>query len=144
VVSTPGHTPDSVSLIDAANKRLFIGDLVNRDITLANVPGADVKSMATSVKRLLQIAPAGSEAREAHSELPLTWMELQQFAAGLTLIAHGKAPGTDSCLGGLPMSRYDIGAFPVLLPSASGERLRPLDSPTEELEWLTTDCLEMK
>jgi glyoxylase-like metal-dependent hydrolase (beta-lactamase superfamily II) len=144
VIITPGHTPDSVSLIDSANKRLFIGDLVNRDITLANVPGSDVESMATSVKRLLQISPAGSEAREAHSELPLNWTDLQQFADGLTLIVAGKAAGTDSCLGGLPMLRYDIGAFPVLLPGPNDARLRPLGSPMEELEWLTTDCLEKK
>ncbi|KAF0187458.1 MAG: hypothetical protein FD165_2901 [Gammaproteobacteria bacterium] len=98
--------------------------------------------MAASVKRLLQIAPAGSEAREAHSEMPLTWTELQQFAGGLTLIMSGQSTATDSCLGGRPMLRYDIGAFPVLLPTASGDRLRPLSSPTEELEWLTTDCLK--
>ena len=142
VINTSGHTPDSVSLFDAAGKRLFIGDLVNRDITLANVPGADVKSMAASVKRLLALAPGGSEAREAHSELPLTWTDLQQFADGLTLIVSGDSAATDSCLGGRPMLRHDIGAFPVLLPTAAGDRLRPLGSPTEELEWLTTDCLK--
>jgi glyoxylase-like metal-dependent hydrolase (beta-lactamase superfamily II) len=144
VINTPGHTPDSVSLIDAKGKRLFIGDLVNREITLANVPGADVKAMAASVKRLLQIAPAGSEAREAHSEMPLSWTELQQLADGLALIAAGQTAGTDSCLGGLPMLRHDIGAFPILLPSSSGDHLRPLGSPTEELEWTMTDCREKR
>lgn len=144
VVNTPGHTPDSVSLIDAAGRRLFIGDLVNRDITLANVPGSDVKAMAASVQRLLQLAPPGSIAHEAHSERPLEAAELHEFAAGLGLIAAGKASGQQSCLGGPPMMRYDIGAFPVLLPSKSDDRLRPLGSPTEELEWLSTDCLNKR
>lgn len=141
VIHTPGHTPDSVSLIDASNKRLFIGDLVNRDITLANVPGSDVKAMAVAVHKLLQLAPAGSTAHEAHSEKPLETADLRQFAEGLDMIVTGRLPGQESCLGGLPMRRYDIGRFPVLLPSASDERLHPLGSPTEELEWLTTDCL---
>lgn len=141
VVHVPGHTPDSVALIDGVAGRVFIGDLVNRDITLANVPGADVRAMAASVQRLLAEAPPGSDVREAHSDQPLTWEELQEFAGGLDYIAQGQVEGEPACLAGLPMVRHLIGAFPVLVPGPAQLRLQPLDSPVQELEWLSEDCL---
>lgn len=141
VLHTPGHTPDGVSLLDAEAKRLFIGDLVNRDITLANVPGSDLTQTAASVARLLAEAPGGSHAREAHSDQPLAYGELQDFDSGLKAILAGTNPGKPACLGGLPMVRHDIGPFPVLVPGPGQFRMQPLDSPTKELEWLTDDCL---
>lgn len=140
LVHTPGHTPDSVSLLDRVAGRIFIGDLANRDITLINVPGAEAAAAAASVRRLLELAPPGSETREAHSDLPLAFAELQAFATGLARIADGTLPGTPACLGGLPMGRHDVGEFPVLLPGPGGLRMQPLDSATQELEWLTDKC----
>lgn len=140
VLHTPGHTPDSVTLLDTGAARVFVGDLVNRDITLANVPGADVAAAAASVRRLLEQAPTGSEVREAHSDKPLAWTELQEFSGGLDFIAAGQSPGDPACLAGQPVTRHDIGAFPVLLPGPGDLRMQPLDSPTQELEWLTDAC----
>src|SRR5260370_5505121 len=49
LVCTPGHTPDSVSLVDASRRRMFRGDLVNRLLTLCDVPGSDIHAMANSL-----------------------------------------------------------------------------------------------
>jgi hydroxyacylglutathione hydrolase len=140
LLSTPGHTPDSVSLIDASHQRLFTGDIVNRIVTLCDVPGSDVHAMAASLHRLLELAPADSPAYEAHSELPIQPAELKMLAAGIAAIAAGQASSKPMCLAGIPMLRYDVGSFPIVLPSASGAPLTPLGSATETLDWLGGPC----
>lgn len=141
VISTPGHTPDSVSILDESDRRrMFTGDLVNRLVTLCNVPGSDVHAMADSMRRLMTLAPPGSVAYEAHAEEPLTPDELKHLDAGLPLIAGGKAASVPSCLGGLPMRRFNIGEFAILLPLEGGKSMKPLGSATETIDWLATAC----
>jgi hydroxyacylglutathione hydrolase len=140
LVSTPGHTPDSVSVIDAGGARLFTGDIVNRMVTLCDVPGSDVKAMAASLRRLLEFSRPGSLAYEAHSESPLTRPELEQLATGIGAIAAGTATSTPMCLGGIPMRRFNVGAFPILLPVSADATLKPLGSVTETLDWEGGEC----
>jgi len=140
LLSTPGHTPDSVSLIDASHNRMFTGDIVNRIVTLVDVPGSDVTAMAASLRRLLELGPAGAPAYEAHSEKPIQSAELKMLAAGIAEIAAGHATSKPMCLGNVPMLRYDVGAFPIVLPTASGATLPPLGSATETLDWLGAAC----
>jgi glyoxylase-like metal-dependent hydrolase (beta-lactamase superfamily II) len=139
-VSTPGHTPDSVSLIDASHRRMFTGDIVNRIVTLCDVPGSDVRAMAASLRRLLELAPAGSPAYEGHSETPIQPAEFKLLVAGIAEIAAGHATPKPMCLAGIPMRRYDVGVFPIVLPTASGRELTPLGSATETLDWLGGKC----
>jgi len=113
---------------------------VNRVVTLCDVPGSDIHAMAASLHRLLELAPPGSPAYEAHSETPITPAELEQLAAGVAAIADGHATSKPMCLGGTPMLRYDVGAFPFVLPTASGATLPPLGSVTETLDWLGGAC----
>jgi len=142
ILSTPGHTPDSVSLIDASRRHIFTGDLVNRIVTLCDVPGSDIHEMAKSLHDLLASSAPDSSAFEAHAEIPLQRSELKELAAGVLNIADGKATSVPSCLGGLPMKRYDIGSFAILLPADGGLALRPLGSATDTLDWLNGACGE--
>jgi glyoxylase-like metal-dependent hydrolase (beta-lactamase superfamily II) len=141
VIATPGHTPDSLALIDPAGMRLFTGDLVNRVVSLYAVPGADVAAAARSLQHLLQIAPAGSLVYEAHAEAPLSWSELQQLAAGTAAIAAGRlTTSTTVCLGPTPMRRFTVGPFPILLPGPRGTVQDPLGSVTETVDFGGNAC----
>jgi glyoxylase-like metal-dependent hydrolase (beta-lactamase superfamily II) len=141
LLSTPGHTPDSVSLVDAGGAHLFTGDLVNRVVTLCAVPGSDVKATAASLHRLLALAPAGSLAYEAHAEAPLTRAELEQLARGISDIATGRqTASTEVCLGPTPMRRFTVGPFPVLLPGSRGTVQSPLQSVTETVDFDGAAC----
>jgi glyoxylase-like metal-dependent hydrolase (beta-lactamase superfamily II) len=140
VLSTPGHTPDSMSIFDPSGKRLFTGDLINREASLPSVPGSDVHAMANSVHRLLTVTPHAELAYEAHSEQPFTRAELQQLASGIDAIAADHATSRPSCLGGIPMKRFDVGPFPVLVPAESGQVLQPLNTATETLDFLAKSC----
>jgi glyoxylase-like metal-dependent hydrolase (beta-lactamase superfamily II) len=141
VVATPGHTPDSLSVIDQGRMRLFTGDLVNRVVSLYAVPGADVAAAARSLQHLQTLTPAGSLAYEAHAEAPLSWAELQQLAAGTADIAAGRlTTSTVVCLGPTPMRRFTVGPFPILLPGPRGTVQDPLGSVTETVDFGGNAC----
>jgi glyoxylase-like metal-dependent hydrolase (beta-lactamase superfamily II) len=134
VVSTPGHTPESVSLIDPSNRRMFTGDLVNREVLLLNVPGSSLYQALWSLRELARVAPKGSVAYEAHSEQPLLAAELQLIARGIDEIVHGRVHAEPVCLGGVPALRYDVRSFPIVFPDAADARLRPLMSVTDTFD----------
>jgi glyoxylase-like metal-dependent hydrolase (beta-lactamase superfamily II) len=143
LLSTPGHTPDSVSLVDGNAERLFTGDLVNRVATLCAVPGSDVSAMARSLHRLLAFGRADSVAFEAHAEAPLTRVELEQLASGIADIAAGRQIASNRvCLGSTPMRRFSVGPFPVFLPVPGGPVQPPLDSVTQTLDFEGGACNE--
>ena len=134
VVSTPGHTPESVSLFDPSHRRLFTGDLVNREVSLLNVPGSDLQQTLRSLHELARLTQGRDLAYEAHSEKPLTPAELRLVARGIDDILHERISSQRFCLYGVPALRYDIGAFPIVVPDASDQRLVPLPSVTTRLE----------
>jgi glyoxylase-like metal-dependent hydrolase (beta-lactamase superfamily II) len=141
LLSTPGHTPDSVSLVDGSGEQLFTGDLVNRVVTLCAVPGSDANAMATSLHRLLEFGHAGSLAYEAHAEAPLTHPELEQLGGGIAAIAAGRDTRSNViCLGGTPMRRFIVGPFPVLLPLAGGPPQAPLESVNAVVDFEGSSC----
>jgi glyoxylase-like metal-dependent hydrolase (beta-lactamase superfamily II) len=140
VINTPGHTPESIALLEPARRRMFTGDLVNRIVTLCDVPGSDVQQTAQSLQRLMQLMPAGSTAYEAHAEKPISWAELSQLGRGARAIADGKLDSKAMCLGGQPMRRFDVGAFAFVLPADPSEPLKPLASATQTLDWLGAAC----
>jgi glyoxylase-like metal-dependent hydrolase (beta-lactamase superfamily II) len=134
VVSTPGHTPESVSLLDPSHHRLYTGDLVNREVSLLNVPGSDLRQALRSLHELAHLAPERSLAYEAHSEKPLTPAELRLIARGIDDILHERLHPQRICISGVPALRYDIRAFPIVVPDASDQRLAPLSSVTTRLD----------
>ena len=139
VLATPGHTPDSVTVIDAPRThRMFTGDLISR-LTLVNVPGSDVHAMAASLQRLLQLAPTAN-AYEAHDVRPIEHAMLLKLARDVSMIDAGQGKWVPGCLGVVPTHQYDAEGFMLLLPAAPGQLMRPLGSATETTDWLARSC----
>ncbi len=140
MISTPGHTPDSVTLVERHAKRAFTGDLINRLVTLCNVPGSDIQEMSASLRHVRSLLPANGRAYEAHSERALEPAELEMLSSGIAAIAAGHAQSKPMCLGGQPMRSFEIGAFSVVLRNRADESLRPLQSNIETLDWRGGAC----
>ena len=140
ILSTPGHTPDSVTAVDADRHWLFTGDLLNRGGTLYDVPGADLKAVASSLARLGEFARKGYIAHEAHSERAILPDEFLKTSQGVLDAIAGHANGKRVCLDGVPARQFDVNGFAVVLPSDADERLMPLASSTTEIDWRHKPC----
>ena len=140
VLSTPGHTPESVTLVDSDRHRIFTGDLLNRFATLANVPGSDIQQLAKSVAQVAKIASAGSIAYEAHAERPISADELRQASERIAEIAAGRGEWRPLCIDGVPARQYGTGDFIIVVPTESDQRLRPFASSTTEVDWREAPC----
>jgi hydroxyacylglutathione hydrolase len=66
VLHTPGHTPSSVSLYDAAHRQLFAGDFVYPDTLYAFLPGASRSAYRATTRRLLSMLPPDTRLWTAH------------------------------------------------------------------------------
>ena len=66
IESLPGHTPDSVVLLDEAANRLFAGDFIYPSEIYAFLPGADLKTYAASARRLTTLVDAQTLIYGAH------------------------------------------------------------------------------
>jgi glyoxylase-like metal-dependent hydrolase (beta-lactamase superfamily II) len=57
IISTPGHTPDSIALLDQRNGLLFTGDTFYLGPIYLYRPETDLDAYVSSVKRLAELTP---------------------------------------------------------------------------------------
>ena len=101
VLSTPGHTPSSVALFDATNRRLFIGDFIYPTTLYAFLPGARLSAYQATAKMLLRMLPADTVLWTAHccrknegvSAPWLSMRDLRDLDTALTAVRAGQAKG---------------------------------------------------
>ncbi len=66
LLSVPGHTPDSVVLLDRQANRLFAGDFIYPSEIYAFLPGANLSDYAASGRRVEQVLDAASTVYGGH------------------------------------------------------------------------------
>jgi hydroxyacylglutathione hydrolase len=99
VLSTPGHTPSSVALLDARLKQLFVGDFIYPTTLYAFLPGASLSAYQATAKRLLETLPADTVLWTAHccrkgegvSAPWLSMQDLRDLDTALTGVRAGDA-----------------------------------------------------
>jgi hydroxyacylglutathione hydrolase len=99
VLSTPGHTPSSVALFDASNRRLFIGDFIYPTTLYAFLPGASLSAYQATARMLLAMLPTDAVLWTAHccrknegvSAPWLSMSDLRDLDAALTEVRAGRA-----------------------------------------------------
>lgn len=67
VIATPGHTPDAISLFDAANGLLFTGDTYYPGPIWLYRPETDLSAYRQSVQRLVALVPRTKRVLGAHN-----------------------------------------------------------------------------
>ena len=70
VLSTPGHTPTSISLYDAERRQLFAGDFIYPGHLYAFLPGASRSAYLATTRRLLSSIDPSTRIFTAHMEDP--------------------------------------------------------------------------
>lgn len=96
VIATPGHTPDSITLIDRANGLLFTGDTYYPAPIWLFRPETDLGAYAASVRRLAALAPQVKIVLGAHNVPVASPTVLTRLVLAFDMVRAGKvAPMQD-------------------------------------------------
>ncbi len=92
VLHTPGHTPDSICLLDERHGVLFGGDTINTGPIYAQLPDSDIHSFAASTRRLADLADSVRVVYVAHFARYAADPEfLTEVANGFERLVNGEA-----------------------------------------------------
>lgn len=93
VIHTPGHSPDSICLLDEHNGLLFAGDAVATGPIYGHFPDGDVAAFARSARRLADLADSVQLVLVGHFGAPVVESSiLSELASGLDRLLAGTAP----------------------------------------------------
>ncbi len=112
VITTPGHTPDAISLIDRANGLLFTGDTYYPAPIWLFRPETDLDAYAASIRRLAALAPQIKLVLGAHNIPVAPPTVLAQLVAAFDEVRSGKTPATPDSPGKV---LYRVGAISFLM-----------------------------
>jgi hydroxyacylglutathione hydrolase len=118
VLSTPGHTPTSVSLYDEEHQQLFVGDFLYPGHLYAFLPGSSRSAYLATTRQLLAQTGPGLRIYAAHMANPsapvrapvLEFADLKALEATLVAIDQGTINPIE------PGSLETVGYFPRVFP----------------------------
>jgi glyoxylase-like metal-dependent hydrolase (beta-lactamase superfamily II) len=118
VLFTPGHSPDSICLLDETTGLLFGGDTINAGPIYGHFPDADIDALTRSTARLAELKGAVHMVTSHHFGRPLAEPDLLcEIARGVRRAAEGEVPlvrARDVIGGAMLEARFDH--FSVTLP----------------------------
>lgn len=96
VLHTPGHSPDSICLLDRANRRLYTGDTFYLAPLYAHLEGSDFDQYATTANRLAALTPNVDHVMTSHNVPVANVKYLQAMADGFAAIQDKSALGVET------------------------------------------------
>jgi len=111
LLATPGHTPDSISIWDKANNRLFMGDYAGDGEIYAFLPNSSLGAYLETTERLLARLPPQTLLFAAHGgagtkSAPSVGMQnLVDLRDGLRAMRDGRLAGTGFWPRAYPINR---------------------------------------
>ncbi|MBI5506640.1 MAG: MBL fold metallo-hydrolase [Deltaproteobacteria bacterium] len=110
----PGHSPDSIAVIDRARGYAFIGDFLYAGELYTFLPGADLAAYLESTKRLLADYPEVKTLLCGHMDTTMPRQALVDLQEALTGVLEQRAPSQRVWwLGGL-VRKYPGRSFSIL------------------------------
>src|SRR5205823_4001770 len=97
--STPGHTPDAISLLDPVNGLLFTGDTYYPAPVWLFRPETDLKAYDASIRRLAALAPKIKLVLGAHNIPVASPSVLSRLVDAFEAVRAGKIPASPASAG---------------------------------------------
>jgi glyoxylase-like metal-dependent hydrolase (beta-lactamase superfamily II) len=94
VIATPGHTPDSICLLDRANGLLFTGDTYYPAPIWLYRPETDLDAYGASIRRLAALAPQLKTLLCEHNIPVAPPSSLARLVAAFDAVRAGRVPAT--------------------------------------------------
>jgi glyoxylase-like metal-dependent hydrolase (beta-lactamase superfamily II) len=115
VIHTPGHSPDSVCLLDRGARLLWTGDIFYTGAIYTYLPGGDIDKLIESYRKIIGLFPHYDRLMPSHNE---PWVEkeiLHEVLEAVEDIKAGKAgeyvEGMD---GEIKVRRYNYDKFSII------------------------------
>ena len=112
VIATPGHTPDSISLLDPAAGLLFTGDTFYPGTVWLFRPETDLAAYRNSIRRLAALAPHLKMVLGAHNVPVAPPSVLPQLVTAFDAVRAGHIPATPDSPGKVI---YTVGSISFLM-----------------------------
>jgi len=106
VIATPGHTPDSICLLDSANGLLFTGDTYYPAPIWLFRPETDLSAYVASVKHIAELAPKLKLVLGQHNVPVADPSVLSRLLAAIQAVRAGKGTVTPGGPG-IAVRKYD-------------------------------------
>lgn len=116
LVAVPGHSPDSIVLVEPAAGRLFSGDILFPGDIRAYLPGSDFTQLRESVTALRRDYPSIEHVHGGHGAPAMQGAALAELEAALEKIASGEAAGRRQWWSAGMATRYEFSEFAIVAP----------------------------
>ena len=114
IVHIPGHSSDSIALVERERGYAWVGDHLYGGTLLANLPGSDLELYLQSTRKLLNDYPEIKTVFGAHEPGRLSRDSLVALESALTSILERRAAGSRVWWLGWLVSRYPFENFSIL------------------------------
>lgn len=112
VITTPGHSPDSLSILDRERGQLYVGDTFYKAPLYAHLEGSNVQAYHQSAKKLAALAPNLQDVMTAHNVPMVSPAFLVELRDAFEAISQDTATyKTDG-----NAREYDFGEFAIITP----------------------------
>jgi glyoxylase-like metal-dependent hydrolase (beta-lactamase superfamily II) len=113
VIHTPGHSPDSICLLDREAKLLWTGDTFYTGAIFVHLPGSDLDLFINSYEKLIALSRLYERLMPSHNE---PWVDKAIMKEALETAREIRAGGTGYTedLEGTRIRRYDRSRFSII------------------------------
>ena len=128
VITTPGHTPDAIALLDRAHGLLWTGDSFYAGPIWLFLPETDLDAYQRSIDRLAALVPTLRRVLPAHNVIAVAPSVLARVPTAIRDVRAGRARGTALAPGQrlVPFKGFSI------LVSATALRAQPAGAPARQ------------
>lgn len=114
LINIPGHTLESIAIVDKTNKMVFLGDyLYNGTLFVFNLK--DLESYEESVDSLISTLDADYRLFGAHGTPEVAYEKLQQLKGTIGCINNDKCPSTSATVFGEAVLIYQFQNIEILI-----------------------------
>jgi glyoxylase-like metal-dependent hydrolase (beta-lactamase superfamily II) len=116
IIHTPGHSPDSVCILDRNNKLLWTGDSFYPAPIYVYSPTTSLDQFISSFKRMTELMPFYDWVMPSHNEPKMEKKHIKQcYEAALSIKAGTAGPYNEGIANGRKVHRYDYERFSLIV-----------------------------
>jgi glyoxylase-like metal-dependent hydrolase (beta-lactamase superfamily II) len=114
VIHTPGHTPDSICLLDREDRLFFTGDMFYTGGIYTYLNGGDLPTFINSYMKMLDYYDEFDLLMPSHNEPLVEKSLLKDVLKAVEDIAEGRGTYKEGTDRGIPIRKYDYGRFSLV------------------------------